>query len=399
LTIGLGLGIPFAVVLLCLALFIYFQHVRLKRNADFIGDLELSKMEELKVGTWAPLKKTFQTLISFYLYKKSNFPADGTGKKALELIDQIRKDYRAKIANRGWKAVNVTDADFEFLIAAFVSGPNSYIPSFTGELSKDVDDEMKAFVLNLAAVGLPSNRESFTSRQTPPESDISSSSSKMNYAPPIPTSDRRQSMVYDRRQSVLADRRKSVFADRRQSVAIDRRLSTTTDKPQFAIADRRQSIAISSGRRPSSNAKILQDIDDDDVVLEENNVGLHKSVEVEMNSNEEESNSKYCGSSMPSVSESDLFPTATGLAYKSRDELENPERNMALLNHETITDYIEMLYMDWNIDFFDLSELSCGHSLYFTALWLTQQLGILTRFKIEENVMKKWLLVSVVHYI
>ncbi|KAI9320316.1 hypothetical protein DFJ73DRAFT_635164 [Zopfochytrium polystomum] len=63
-----------------------------------------------------------------------------------------------------------------------------------------------------------------------------------------------------------------------------------------------------------------------------------------------------------------------------------------------IQDYLDLWYLSWNIDMFDLSELSGGHPLYFSGVWLMEEMNILSYFPITKDCFHRWLLMMEAAY-
>jgi hypothetical protein len=82
-----------------------------------------------------------------------------------------------------------------------------------------------------------------------------------------------------------------------------------------------------------------------------------------------------------------------GTRYKPRADLVQIE-DVTKIDEEPIEYYLELWYMSWNIDMFELCDKSKGHPLYYSALWLMRTNKILDSLSINMDKFKKWLLAS-----
>ncbi|KAJ3101850.1 cAMP-specific 3',5'-cyclic phosphodiesterase 4D [Phlyctochytrium planicorne] len=62
------------------------------------------------------------------------------------------------------------------------------------------------------------------------------------------------------------------------------------------------------------------------------------------------------------------------------------------VDSRAIFDYLDLWYLNWNLDMFEVCELTMGHPLYFTGLWLYDQDEIIKEFKIPRDKFMGWLL-------
>lgn len=86
--------------------------------------------------------------------------------------------------------------------------------------------------------------------------------------------------------------------------------------------------------------------------------------------------------------------TGAGTRFKVMEEILNPLYDLSTLDELAINDYLDLWYLSWNLDMFELTFNSKGHPLYFSCMWLFQYLDIFSKLNVDKVVFQQWILVS-----
>ncbi|KAJ3218745.1 High affinity cAMP-specific 3',5'-cyclic phosphodiesterase 7A [Dinochytrium kinnereticum] len=86
-----------------------------------------------------------------------------------------------------------------------------------------------------------------------------------------------------------------------------------------------------------------------------------------------------------------------GYRFKSTPHLINPGP-VDGIDLRAIMDYLDLWYLNWNIDMFEICEMTAGHPLYFTGMWLYEQNDLIQDFRIPKEKFQGWLLLMESEY-
>ncbi|KAJ3329276.1 putative 3',5'-cyclic phosphodiesterase pde-4 [Blyttiomyces sp. JEL0837] len=77
--------------------------------------------------------------------------------------------------------------------------------------------------------------------------------------------------------------------------------------------------------------------------------------------------------------------------YKPIKELLFPIHDITSIDAHAVNEYLDQQYLSWNLDVFFLTEMTGGHPLFFSGMWLLDKIGLLAKFRIDPDAFGKWL--------
>ncbi|TPX75282.1 hypothetical protein CcCBS67573_g03449 [Chytriomyces confervae] len=72
--------------------------------------------------------------------------------------------------------------------------------------------------------------------------------------------------------------------------------------------------------------------------------------------------------------------------------MQNATEDLQTISMSPINDYLNSACLTWGIDMFKLCDLSEGHPLYFSGMWIVEKTDFLDRYRIGTGKFKSWLL-------